>query len=243
MLSTLAILAYHTDALSLDNEASKLFLIFLGLLPLINSVFDWLSLAVTRSLLKHVASHSEATSHIALNAVFGLALGVVLLAVLAMTITAALQTMDLLSVSGGGQELFDIAGVLHRVHTNPADPAVWWVYFTLFSTLLPTLAHAAIVSGSFVAWRLPDEKKQRWLNLIDEKNHDLGKNYPLLVGMAMRLTALDMVGICLAVLAFALLTALCIWLLPGLGWGLLWLCESVARLLGATVMTGPIITT
>ena len=127
-------------------------LVFLTLLPLINSVFDWLSLAVTRALLRHV---------------------------LAMTIAAALQVMDRLSQSGGEPKFFDLVGTLHRVRTEPADPAIWWVYFTLFSTLLPTLAHAAIVTGSFVTWRLPDALKQRWLSLID--NHDPKEKFSRIV--------------------------------------------------------------
>ncbi len=238
MLSLLATLAHYAQPLKLDNEYTIFLLVFLALLPLINSSFDWLSLAVTRALLRHVAGHGDPAWHIAINLVLGLVLGVLLLAALAMSITAALQMMDRLSQSGGGREFFDLAGTLYRVHTNPADPAVWWVYFTLFSTLLPTLAHAAIVSASFVTWRLPDSWKRSWLSLID--NHDLKENFPVLLGLALRLTALDIIGAGLAIAAFALMAVLCIWLLPELGWGLLWLCENVARLLGATVMTGPV---
>lgn len=237
MAFTLTTLAHFAQPVKLDNEASKFLLVFLALLPLINSIFDWLSLAVTRWLLRHVAEGKLSGFHVAGKALLSLAAGVLLLAALAIGVTAALQTMNLLSQGNGGHEFFDLAGTLDRVRTNPADPAVAWVYFTLFSTMLPTLAHLVVVAGSFVTWRLPDAWRQHWLSLID--NHDLKQNYPVLVGMAIRLTLLDSAAIVIAAGAFAVMVALCVWLLPQLGWGLLWLCEKVALIMGAPVMLGP----
>ncbi len=152
---------------------------------------------------------------------------------LAVAITAALQTMNLPFSQPGGPELFDLAGTLHRLRTNPSDVSVWWVYFTLFSTMLPTVFHATVASASFVTWRLPDSWKTHWLNLIDPAK-DIKDDHPLLVGMSWRLTAIDVQrhprrdgDSGSAWLLF--------WLMPHEGRGLLWLCEKVAEWLGAPI--------
>ena len=157
-----------------------------------------------------------------------------LLAGLAVAITAALQTMNLLSQGHGGPELFDLAGTLYRLRTNPSDLSVWWVYFTLFSTMLPTVFHATVASASFVTWRLPDSWKRHWLSLIDTGN--IKDDHRLLVGMSWRLTGIDVLTVILAALATAVLAWLLFWLMPHEGRDLLWLCEKVAEWLGAPII-------
>ena len=126
-------------------------IVFLVFLPLTNSVFDWLSLAATRALLKGMAERDDTPPlRVAGNALIGLILGVLLLAGLAVAATAGLQTMNHISQSQGGPEYFRSGGLAQRLRADPSDPAVWWVYFTLFSTMLPTVFHAAIASASFV---------------------------------------------------------------------------------------------
>lgn len=219
---------------SKNIEAFHFTLVFLVLLPLINSIFDWLSLAATRALLKSMAEREETPAlQVAWNALVGLFLGVLLLAGLAVTITAGLQTVNLFSQSHGGPEYIDLAGLLHRLRGNPADPAVWWVYLTLFSTMLPTVFHAAIASASFVTWRLPDSWKRHWLDLIG--TGDIKDDHRVLVGMAWRLTLMDAATVLLAALSAAILAWLLFWLLPLESGGLLWLCETVAEWLGAPI--------
>ena len=121
-----------------------------------------------------------------------------LLAGFAVAITAALQTMNLLSQGHGGPELFDLAGSLHRC-ALPSDVSVRWVDFTLFSTMLPTVFHATVASASFVTWRLPDSWQKHWLNLIDTGN--IKDDHRLLVGMSWRLTGIDVLTVILSSLA------------------------------------------
>uniref|UniRef100_UPI003F952A88 hypothetical protein n=1 Tax=Rhodoblastus sp. TaxID=1962975 RepID=UPI003F952A88 len=170
---------------------------------------------------------------VAWNALVGLILGVLLLAGLAAAATAGLQTMNHLSQGHGEPEFFDLAGSLHRLRANPADPAVWWVYFTLFSTMLPTVFHATIASASFVTWRLPDSWKRHWLDLIG--TGDIKDDHRVLVSMAWRLTLIDVATVLLAALSAAILAWLLFWLMPHEGRGLLWLCERVAEWLGAPI--------
>ena len=237
MLGLLATAISHPAWFHFKSETSQsvfdFILIFLVLLPLTNSIFDWLSLAATRGLLKGMAARDDIPSlQVARNALLGLILGLLLLAGLAAAATAGLQTMNLLSQSHGGPEFFDLAGSLYRLRTNPADPAIWWVYFTLFSTMLPTVFHAAIASASFVTWRLPDSWKRHWLDDLIGTG-DIKDDHRVLVGMAWRLTLMDAATVLLAALAATMLAWLLLWLMPLEGGGLLWLCERVAEWLGA----------
>ncbi len=72
--------------------------------------------------------------------------GLLLLAGLAVAVTAGVQAINLLSQSHGGPQYVDLAGLLYRVGHDPADPAIWWVYFTLFSTMVtpPSLPPASL---------------------------------------------------------------------------------------------------
>jgi hypothetical protein len=241
MFLTLGALGHYARPLNLDSQGAKTFLIFLALLPLTNSIFDWLSLAATRRLLCHVAEGKLSNAQVAAKALTSLVIGIALLVALAMTCTAAVQTMNLLSQSNGGPQFLDVAWLLQRLHTAPNDPAVWWVYFTLFSTMLPTLVHVLVASASFVTWRLPDRFRQSWLAKIDIEGHpnteshlyDPKEHHPLLVGMALRLTALDAATLILTAFVCALLTVLGWLVLPGLAQALLSLCEWIALALHA----------
>jgi hypothetical protein len=108
------------------------------------------------------------------------------LAGLAITTTGALRIMNALSQGHGGPQLFDLEGVLRLLRDSPTAPAIWWVYVTLFSTILPTVFHATVAAASFVTWSLPERNKRHWLSLME--SHDLRENHQVLVGMAWRLT-------------------------------------------------------
>ena len=238
-LGLLAVAISNTVWFDFGNKHGRslfvLIMVFLVLLPLTNSIFDWLSLAATRGLLKGMAERDDTPAlQVAGNALAGLFLGVLLAAGLAATATAGLQTMNHLSQSHGGPEFFDLTGTLYRLRTTPADPAVWWVYFTLFSTMLPTVFHAAIASASFVTWRLPDSWKRHWLDDLIGTG-DIKDDWPVLVGMAWRLTLMDAATVLLAALSATALAWLLLWLMPLEGGGLLWLCERVAEWLGAPI--------
>lgn len=249
ILALLAIVISHPHWLSGIKEAHGFTFVFLLLLPLINSVFDWLSLAATRWLLKKMAQRGDAPAlQVVWNAALGVILGLLLLAGLAVAVTAGVQTVNLLSQSNGGPQYVDLTGLLHRLRHNPADPAVWWVYATLFSTMLPTVAHAAVASASFVTWRLPKSWKQHWLGLLDGDDarkcgvlegegtkYDIKEDPDVLKGMAWRLALMDAATVVLFAVSTAVLAGFVVWLIPREGLGLLWLCERVAEWLGAPV--------
>ncbi|SDF90106.1 hypothetical protein SAMN05216241_10383 [Limimonas halophila] len=134
------------------NESGRSLLVFLAALPLINSVADWLSLGLTR----HLLSRAGGTWSSLGNGVVDALAAVIFLGVLAVAVTAGLQGLNALALASGAEAaLIDVAGVLQRVRETPGDPAVWWVYIMLFSTLLPSFAHAVVAAAAVVTVALP----------------------------------------------------------------------------------------
>ena len=99
-----------------------------------------------------------------------LALAVLLLVLLALMITGALQILNLLAVSGGGQPVFDLAGLLDNLRKALDDasivPSLWWVYFTLFSTLLPTIVHGFAGVYSLLGWTFTRSRRAQFISDI-----------------------------------------------------------------------------
>ena len=162
----------------------------------------------------------------------GLAIALFLMAGLAVVCTAGVQAMNWLSLSQVGPEFFNVSDMLWRLRTIPGDPSVWWVYFTLFSTLLPTAVHMIVASASLVIWQMPIGWKTKVLKHLDE---DLKENVPLLLKLGRTLTVLDAITAVLGLAAIAGLAVLAVWGLPSLGSGLLGLCGAAAQALGAPV--------
>ena len=132
-----------------DKPAEMTLVIFLVVLPLANVPIDWFSLAVTRKLLHQI----QAQSHTGLRAFIWSLLDVVL-ALILLLLTGGV-TVALLSfgnaVSGG--QFFDVQAVLDAIRANPTDINNYWVYFMVFSTLVPTAIHflvAAFALGTYV---------------------------------------------------------------------------------------------
>jgi hypothetical protein len=228
-----------------------LLLIIFVLLPIINSIFDWLSVAATRWLLRPTKDGEFGGWHIAGKAFMDAVIGVALLTALAVVCTAALQTMNLLSQANGGRVFYDLAGLLGRLRNEPDNPAVWWVYAMLFSTMLPTLAHVVFAGSTVVTWSMPNRWREKMQDLVNpdkykyidkiqvQKEEFLSKDFPLRLYVAGLLALLDATALIL-VMALCLFVYVVVWVLtgfsgwlPGLAHGLLWLCENVAGWLGA----------
>ncbi len=134
-------------------------LIFLSLLPLLNAPLDWLSLGITRSLLYAIVDRVHSGYRAFLWAVFDgvLAFGFLLLLTLVMVV--ALSGINVLSASLNGQQIINLRLIFDGLATDPLRPEFWWLYFILFSTLIPTMLHMLVASWSLFLW-LP----QHWLD-------------------------------------------------------------------------------
>ena len=130
-----------------SNEGSNALLLFLGVLPLLNAPLDWLSLGLTRGLLRAVfwrvgswyvrLGISVVDLVIAFSLIFGLVAVVI----------AGVSALNYFAIAGGGRTLIDLPKTLMAIRTNPTDSAHYWVYFLFFSTLVPTVIH--LVAGLF----------------------------------------------------------------------------------------------
>jgi len=97
-------------------------LVLLAALPLVNAVFDWLSLGLTRYLLGRTARGAQPL----LNGALDIAGAAIILFALAIATTAALQGLNTLAfASGSDRPLIDLPFILETLRERPGDPAVW----------------------------------------------------------------------------------------------------------------------
>ena len=108
--------------------------VFLGVLPLINALFDVLSYAVTLSFIRRGRVSR-------LPWLYGFAdLGVALILFLALGVTMVAVIAGLNGLAGA--DILDLGALLRDVRAIPGS--YWWLYGIAFSTILPTALHAAL---------------------------------------------------------------------------------------------------
>ena len=131
-------------------------LLFWGLLTLVNAPFDWLSLGMTRGLLRRGLELGGAWPWV-LALVDGL-LSTVLVVLLSAAMVLAVQLFDALAVHRGGKAVLPLEPLFDALAANSAAPEHWWTYALLATTLLPSLVNAVVGCASWLR-SLP------WLNL------------------------------------------------------------------------------
>jgi hypothetical protein len=201
------------------------FLLFLGLLTLLNSPFVWASLGLTRALLRR-GLELEGWWPYGL-ALVDACLATVIVALLALVMVLGVQAFDELAVHAGGESaaVMSLDTLFDEIAKNPAAPKNWWAYALLLSSMIPSLVNLAIGGVALVrgipwlAWLLlqsipPDRA-------VPEYNRQLA---------AMGLTAQMFAGVLLGVAAFVFL----VWgvighLMPGMGFNLLAMARAVAE--------------
>lgn len=149
-------------------------LIFLGLLPLLNTLWDWVSLGVSRGLLAAI----RLSVHRGWVPLFwGLAdfvLAFVFLAGLVTMVTAAVAAVNALALSGGATLAVDLPALFSALRTEPEHPRFYWIYFMFLSTLIPTLVHLLIagasVAQSLAYWAPLKKWRERAAAELDENS-------------------------------------------------------------------------
>lgn len=119
--------------------------LFLGLLTLMNAPYDWLSVGVTRGLLRRGVELGGLWPY-ALGFV-DLALALVLVAGLAAAMVIGVQAFDYLAALSGAAPILPLAPLFAGIEKDPGAPEYWWIYATLFSTLIPSIFN--LVMGSW----------------------------------------------------------------------------------------------
>ena len=133
-------------ARSADWPASGAIVLFLGLLTVINTPFDWVSLGLTRALLRRGVELQGLWPYGL--ALLDAALALPIVVALAGTMVIGVQAFNLAASVGGSAPALPLGSLFDRIASLPGDPANWWVYALLVSTLIPCVANLLIGSAA-----------------------------------------------------------------------------------------------
>jgi hypothetical protein len=176
------------------------FLLMFALIPIVNLPFDWASLGLTRALLRRgVEAGAPTPLWLGLLDFF---FGLILLALLAVALLASLQWADAAIEYFGGEKVANVVALLDNIAEKPRDPANYWAYATLFSTLIPSALNAVIGAVSLIGWWLP--RGREWvldqLRALDSEDDEgirirVSTLLALQVGIGTTLTCLVLWGL------------------------------------------------
>ncbi|MGB4763093.1 MAG: hypothetical protein WBH27_01080 [Planktomarina temperata] len=117
-----------------QRNQAVLFLLTMGLLPLVNAVFDFASVGLTRYLLRLGLEQKRAAWRAVLDGLGGIAIFFALGCTLIAFVTFV--------VPADGVPLVDLTQLFADMRRAPGDYI--WLMVTLFSTLIPTLLHLSV---------------------------------------------------------------------------------------------------
>ena len=199
-----------------DHAIPTTLIMFLLLLPLANTLLDWLSLGATRHLLQRLQV-DHGWWHAIWWAVIDLMLALMFLLLISVVLVSVISLANLFAIN----PVLDLQAVFDSLRDTSDHASDFWVYFLLLSTLIPTLVHFALVGGALTR-AIPQQWRYKLVDGIVKHEHKTWYAYWYLV-----LT--PAVGF---VLAPALLLSLLWWIVPAhgglIGGELLDLAESVA---------------
>jgi hypothetical protein len=202
-------------------------LLFFGLVPLLNAPFDWLSLGLTRGLLRRGLELRGPAP--LLLALLDAALATVVIAMLAATMVLGVQAFDAFALRGGGQPVLPLPPLFKGLAEHPTAAEYWWLHALLLSTLVPSVVNLALGGFSLLrGWPTLNDWLLRQLPDRPSLTH-AEVQQPYLVAFV--LTAQWGVGALLGIAAQAVLVwAILGGAMPRVGVGLLELMRSLALL-------------
>jgi hypothetical protein len=122
--------------------------LFIGLLTLINAPFDWISLGMTRALLRRGLELGSWWPYFFALADAALAAFVITLLAAAMVI--GVQAFDTVTVHSGGEPVLLLKELFDGITTRPSEPEYWWLYALLVSSMIPSILNLAIGGIAFL---------------------------------------------------------------------------------------------
>ena len=223
LLSTVLLILCYAAAGSLGGSAAWVriapMLLFLGLLTLINAPFDWLTIGLTRALLRR-GLESGGWWPLVL-AIVDLIMAAVVIVLLAVAMVVAVDAFNAVTVSAGGKNVFDLVGTLNGL-ADPkrrSEPEYWWLYATLFSTLIPSIINVAV--GALSVIRGVPGLHRMVAGAMMPGRGVLGANLWMAPALAFEVLVSVIIG---TAAPLGLLWVLFGWLLPAFGTGLIpWL--------------------
>jgi len=145
--------AFFLSSLAGAKSAEPVVL-FLGLLTFLNAPFDWLSLGLTRALLRRGLELEGWWPY--LLALVDAALAAIVIALLALTMVVGVQAFNELAVHGGGPNaaVLSLDALFDGIDKDPGAPEYWWLYALLLSTMIPSLVNL-VIGGMALTRGLP----------------------------------------------------------------------------------------
>lgn len=152
MLYLLGIVYWLGTQEGIDKDVLAI-LIFLGLLPLVNSPFDWVSLGVTRSLLYSIVDRVHGGVVAVFWSLFDIVIALLLLLGIISASTVVISVANYLFQQGGHYgPIVDLNVIFSDLRHNPYDSRYVWLYLIFLSTLIPTLVHLILAAWAVVMW-------------------------------------------------------------------------------------------
>ena len=179
--------------------ASMMVLVCFGILPILNGVFDYLSIGLTRCLVRMGAKSPQQAFLFGFIDLFFACIAFVAL-IFSMMLTVALIERWIDST-----ELLDLGLLIAELGDDDLKGDYWWLYLTVFSTLAPTVLHWIV---SF--WSLPGMVLRPWRTRLAGFLRQRGLILPHRWLLAGELVALSMCWLFIVSLPGTIL----IWLTP-----------------------------
>ena len=129
-LSTLIIMVAWQP---LDRPWTQYLIVFVFIFPVCNLIADFASVGLTRHLLRQGLENRTWLKSI-VDAFGG--------ALIFLALGCAIITYLHLVIPADGVPLLNLSGVFNDLETRPMD--MWWLFFMLFSTLIPTALHGMV---------------------------------------------------------------------------------------------------
>jgi hypothetical protein len=123
-------------------------LLFLGLLTLLNALFDWASLGLTRALLRRGLELGGWWPYVL--ALADACLAAVIIVALALTMVVGVQAFDALAAHGGGAPTLPLDPLFNGIAAHPLAPEYWWLYALVLSSMIPSLVNLVIGGASLL---------------------------------------------------------------------------------------------
>ena len=115
---------------------------------MVNAPLDWLSLGVTRGFLRETLLRKQWWWGIIFST-SDLILALLLMVPLILLAVATMGVANMFVIAGGGMPIVHLPNVLDSIRENPGSTDHIWIYFMVFTTLIPTFLHAVIASVGF----------------------------------------------------------------------------------------------
>ncbi len=125
-------------------------ILLFGVLTLVNAPFDWFAVGLTRALLRRGLTPGGWGPYF--YAAIDSIVAPPVITLLAFVTVFAVQTFDDIAVlrAGANARSLPLGDLFEGLEQKPGDPAYWWVWLTLFSTLIPSALNLCVAAASLI---------------------------------------------------------------------------------------------